>query len=1556
MIRIGKKRVVAGLMAIVLAICAVVMPNGSFVYASNTEDAKTDGLKLYDMDERTDLDEAEIAEAEDIVIAVNSDFEIADSTEGISYDEDTVKVSYYAEKGSFDGNTIGEYDTYYKVTPVSGKDAYLIQRVISVRESETSVANEETGDEETAREDDEEAEEETEDGELAKGEIEQVKDGSLQIMMNSVSAVQAMSATAGSGLKVSYSGYAAYCGRQMGIKYISTSGDYYKHLVYCMDMNKNTTNGNVSASSGKVKPEITYCLVNGARTLGGKCNNNKYSAGVASEDYFITGAAIHVLNGEVGLSYYNNGSSTYTKIATLVADAKNYDTSVYADSGLTKSVSYSITPKKSDWKDMGDGLYRSTNKFVRTKSGNITNVKYTITGAPSGLTVGEIKTDASDIENADDLKKYDICVAQTDASKASSNFYLYCNADALKKIQENGSTIKVKAKVYANEQGGRKWTPTVVSQQKITFLENFSNEVSDQATVKVTSTYKLGSLELKKTNTYNGKPIAGAVYYLYEDAACTDLLCKLEKTNDKGLTVSDIETLTESTYYLKEIREPDGFVRDETVYPIGSEYFTLYAPNGKVIQSGKQVEVKDTPEKVGVMVQKTDSASGNFVKGAGFAIFDDAACTKRTTIEGDGVKEVPIFYYDEDLKIAASEKFAKKQDTYYVKEVEVPAGYRDDGSVWNVQPNYGEFALVTAQNTPIRCDVSVVKKDKETGDKAQGDATLVGATYGLYAAENIVYPDGRGVVTYSGSDNIVSTKGTEFISTGEKAEAGALLATIQTDTEGKFHFGNLYYGKYYIKEIAESEGYLLDETMYSVNFDEVANTHQNISLERTVKETVQKQAFEIIKISTDGNDTETDYVEGAEFTVKLQSEVNIVGWDKATTYDVLVTDESGYALSEELPYGEYLVKETKVPADLYKTEDFTVCVLEDSRTPQGWRILNDAPFKAYIRIVKKDAETGETILLPNITFKIRNADTDEYLEQKVGDKKISEFTTDETGTVTTPLQLKYGNYELEEITAPEGYLLSAETYPFVITKEGAVQVEEDEDGEAVIEVVAENIPVNGSISIMKSGEVLKSVEYETIIDRIMSALSEENRSVNFIYEEEPLAGAVYNLIAAEDIYTPDHQFMEEGNRKLEIINGIPASKGAIVATLTTDEKGEATLNGLPLGKYQLVEIQAPEGYVLSEEAKDIELTYEDSDTEVVYSNTEFVDERIKTELSVTKKDAVNACPVEGALYGLFTKENIINVNGDILVEAGKAVDYAETNENGIAKFEADVPLGLYYVKEIESPEGYIINDAVYDVDFSSQGQAVPVITKEIMVQEMPIIVEVSKTDITTGNELIGATLEVLDSDGDVYASWTTNGTPYQLHAIPAGEYTLRETVAPYGYQIANEVAFTVEETGEIQKVNMTDERVKGCIQLFKTDSNTKKPIKGVEFELRDSKGKVLETLVTNKKGYATSKLLDVCTYKKDGSFEKNIKYYIVETKAADGYVLDDTVHEVVLRYDDSSAKNIVYQLNLENKPKQPKLPQTGGNYNPWLFGIAGGGLIGIALVYRKKRRTDSKTE
>ena len=327
----------------------------------------------------------------------------------------------------------------------------------------------------------------------------------------------------------------------------------------------------------------------------------------------------------------------------------------------------------------------------------------------------------------------------------------------------------------------------------------------------------------------------------------------------------------------------------------------------------------------------------------------------------------------------------------------------------------------------------------------------------------------------------------------------------------------------------------------------------------------------------------------------------------------------------------------------------------------------------------------------------------------------------------------------------------------------------------------------------------------------------------------------------------------------------------------------------------------------------------------------------------------------GVTFDVYAKEDIVSADGldTVYHKAGDKVATIVTNDKGIARID-DLPLGQYYVKEIEAPKGYVKSDKIFDVDASYQGDKVKVIEFEAAFENAPIKVEISKTDITGEKELPGAKLSVIDADGKLVESWTSEaGKTHMIERLPVGKYTLREESAPYGYKVASDVTFEVKETAEIQKVSMKDEQAVGKIVIEKTDKVTGKPIEGVVFEVRDKDGKVLDTLTTDKNGHAESKELPICTYNEDGSFKEDIHYTVVETKAADGYILDETAHDVTLRYDDNAPDVVVATLKLVNVPTEPKLPQTGDNANPLLYlGIGALALItgvGVGLRGRKKK-------
>ena len=567
-------------------------------------------------------------------------------------------------------------------------------------------------------------------------------------------------------------------------------------------------------------------------------------------------------------------------------------------------------------------------------------------------------------------------------------------------------------------------------------------------------------------------------------------------------------------------------------------------------------------------------------------------------------------------------------------------------------------------------------------------------------------------------------------------------------------------------------------------------------------------------------------------------------------------------------------------------------------------------------------------------------------------------------------------------------------------------------------------PAVGELTVEKKGEVL---------DGFKGGLLASSYEKEFVYKEGSLAGAKFKVYAAEDIYTADNQKDADGNRIKYY------SKGDLVTTLTTGKDGKATAKNLPLGQYRVVEVEAPYGYVLNPNEQKVTFTYVDDKTPVIKESLTFSDDRQKLDMSVTKLDAEDNTPIAGAVFGLYADEDIKNVDGKVIIEKGTLLEKATSDENGKIAFVKDYPFAKYVARELVKPAGYVTNEEAVNFDTKYQGQDVKTAVYNSEYKNTPTTFEFTKTDITSGAELTGATLTVLDKDGNVVDTWTSDAKEaHVIKRLVVGEtYTLREEFAPYGYLKATDIQFTVEDTGKVQHVEMKDEVPTGSIVInkdgeFVTDTTLMKgywydfifnffkdSLAGVTFDvyakedivsadgldtvyhkagdkvativtndkgiariddlplgkyyLVETKtidgfvlddtpiertvtgkdGKVLDTLTTDKNGHAESKELPICTYNEDGSFKEDIHYTVVETKAADGYILDETAHDVTLRYDDNAPDVVVTTLKLVNVPTEPKLPQTGDNANPLLYlGIGALALItgvGVGLRGRKKK-------
>lgn len=531
-------------------------------------------------------------------------------------------------------------------------------------------------------------------------------------------------------------------------------------------------------------------------------------------------------------------------------------------------------------------------------------------------------------------------------------------------------------------------------------------------------------------------------------------------------------------------------------------------------------------------------------------------------------------------------------------------------------------------------DVNLSKIDSELGTfKPQGDASLANAEYSLFNSK----------------DEVVTTK-----SLGEN---------------GNVTFEKLWANDtYYIKETKAPEGYILSDEIFHINPTELLTSGKvgtNLQLSIVAKEKVKKQAFSIIKISTEGSSGITPLLKGAEFTVKLNRDITEKGWDDAPTYDVLVTDDDGVATSKQLPYGTYTVKETKTPLEVETVRDFTVMVSHDNQTPQAYRVLNDQPFATYLKIVKVDAETNKKIVISNASFQLRDTDG-QIIVQKVGGKKLDTFTTDETGSVTTPLKVKAGIYYIDEIKTPEGYIKLSEPKEVIISNQGAVLMDEDHD--PVTEIIINNEKPKGKVILHKTFE-----EYDLELELFAKFA---------VYAKEDIIDPADGTLVCskgEQLKNPDN---EDG-------------------WFTMDNHGDVVIDNLPLSTgsatYRIEEVDAPKQYLLAEPLL-ITITQQDD------RNNEYIKE-IKLENKLTN--------VKIRKLDADTKQPLANAELQVTDEKGTVICtwISSKKAYNIKGLDRDA---TYTLHESKAPSGYEISE---DITFEVQDK------NSVTMLDQPIVKE-----------------------------------------------------------------------------------------------------------------------------------------------------------------------------------------------------------------------------------------
>ena len=769
-----------------------------------------------------------------------------------------------------------------------------------------------------------------------------------------------------------------------------------------------------------------------------------------------------------------------------------------------------------------------------------------------------------------------------------------------------------------------------------------------------------------------------------------------------------------------------------------------------------------------------------------------------------------------------------KKGTYYIKEKSSPDGYLLNTETYSVEVKSNQTAQKAVVNDEPTGEITITKIDIDTGNENRvdrkshhGDASLKGAVYTLYA-QNDIY-NKKGTIKYFSKDEQIAT-----FTFNEYGKASVKITNSSTPAEIGINGSTLTglpMGSYYSKETVVPNGYTQDTNIYTYTLSYKDSTTEVIKVNGTVKNTVQKAPFEVIKVSTNNNTT-AETIAGAEFTAILTKYVDFYGsFDEAKKhlnefakdeYSIFKTGDDGHGVSGLLAYGEYTVNETYTPsAEIETVEQFYVTIDRDSKTPIKELVENDLPFEAYIKLQKQDKNTGKFVTYSNATFELYklNEDTNkwEQVKCKVGNQYFTSWTTNNEGIARTETKLEAGNYKVTEIKIPTGFIQIDGELTFKVDKRNST-LNYDEDWDAWITVTIQNEQPKGNLKLNKKINLREDIDTTMIKDIDFTKIS-------------------FELVARENV--------------IDYADGsVIYEKGKVIGKYNLKEDGTLTVENLPMGKYYLKELTTIDGAVLDQTEYDVIFEQTDTTTKEYTVNLNIKNET--TCIEISKTDITGEKELPGA------KLSILDEKGNV-IDSWTSTDKAHTIEGLTVGKE-------YTLREDLAPLGYVKStDVKFRVENTNEIQKVTMIDK---------IVEMTKEDIG-GKEVEGAELKVVDKDGKIVDSWISTNEAHRIKGLIEGEsYTLYEDYAPDGYVISNEVTFTVTTEKETQKVVMKDKTV----EVLKTDidGNT---IEGVTLSIISTKTKnIVDKWETTNEAHKVNGLIEGQTY------------ILREEKVIDGYV------------------------------------------------------------------------